>query len=77
MNIAEAKNALLVPQNVKQVVAPKTQGNTRKTNKYCTNCGMINHNMETRRKKKEQTTMQHNIIKNHLKHLHMHATYMV
>jgi len=61
-NIAKANNRLLVPQNVKQVVAPKTQGNTRKTNKYYTNCEMTNHNVETCRKKKEQTVMlaQHN-----------------
>ncbi len=35
----------------------KTQRNTGKTNKHCTNCGMTNHNVETRRKKKEQTIM--------------------
>jgi hypothetical protein len=27
----------------------------RKIDKYCTNCGMINHNVETCKKKKEHT----------------------
>jgi hypothetical protein len=34
---------------------PKTHNNTRKIDKYCTNYGMINHNVETCKKKKEQT----------------------
>ncbi len=33
----------------------KTHNNTRKTDKHCTNYGMMNHNVETCRKKKEQT----------------------
>jgi hypothetical protein len=39
---------------MKQVAQPKTHSNTRKTNKYYINCGMINHNVETC-KKNEQT----------------------
>jgi len=33
----------------------KTQSNTGKTNKSCTNYGMTNHNVKTCKKKKEQT----------------------
>ncbi len=55
MIIIKARSALSIPQNTKQVVVPKTQGNTWKIEKYCTNCGMINHNVEIC-KKKEQTT---------------------
>jgi NADH pyrophosphatase NudC (nudix superfamily) len=51
MTIVEVRNALSVPQNTKQVSPPKTQNNIGKTNKYCTNCGMTNHNVETCRKK--------------------------
>ncbi len=39
------------------MILAKTQNNTGKTNKHCTNCGMTNHNVETCRKKKKQTTM--------------------
>jgi hypothetical protein len=53
MTITKAKNALLVPQNTKQATLAKTQSNTWKINKYCTNCGMMNHNVETCRKKKK------------------------
>jgi hypothetical protein len=35
----------------------KTLNNTGKINKHYTNCGMTNHNVETHKKKKEQTTM--------------------
>jgi hypothetical protein len=35
----------------------KILNNTRKIDKHCANCGMTNHNVETRRKKKEQTTV--------------------
>jgi hypothetical protein len=50
----EVRSALLVPHNTKQATPQKTQSNTWKTDKYCTNCGMINDNVETC-KKKEQT----------------------
>jgi hypothetical protein len=55
MTTAKATSALLIPQNTKQATPPKTQNNTRKTNKYCINCGMNSHNVETCKKKKEQT----------------------
>jgi hypothetical protein len=55
MTTAEARNALLIPQSIKQVVLAKTKSNTGKTNKHCTNCGMTSHNVETCRKKKEKT----------------------
>jgi hypothetical protein len=51
MTIVKIRNALSVPQNIKQVAPPKTQSNTRQTDKYCTNCGMTNHNVETCKKK--------------------------
>jgi hypothetical protein len=57
MTTIETKNALSIPQSIKQTILVKTQSNTRKTNKHCTNCGMVNHNVETYRKKKEQTIM--------------------
>ncbi len=57
MTTTKARSALLVPQNTKQVALAKTQNNTRKIDKQCTNCGMTNHNVETCRKKKEQTTL--------------------
>jgi hypothetical protein len=56
MTTAKARSALLIPQNTKHATPPKTHSNTRKTNKYCTNCKMNNHNVETC-KKKEHTTM--------------------
>ncbi len=31
----EAKNALLLPQSIKQIVPTKTQSNTGKINKHC------------------------------------------
>ncbi len=40
MTTTEARSALLV-QNTKQAIPPKTQNDTRKIDKYCTNCGMI------------------------------------
>jgi len=55
MTILKARNAFSVPQNTKQVVPTKTQGNIGKIDKYCTNYGMTNHNVETCKKKKEQT----------------------
>ncbi len=57
MTITEARNALLVPQNTKQVVPTKTQSNTWNIDKQYTNCGMTNHNVETCKKKKEHTTV--------------------
>jgi hypothetical protein len=50
MTIVEAGNALLVPQSAKHATLTKTQSNTRKINKYYTNCGMTNHNVETCKK---------------------------
>jgi hypothetical protein len=57
MTTIEARSALSVPQSTKQVVPTKTQSNTRKIDKHYTNCGMTNHNVETCKKKKEQTTI--------------------
>jgi hypothetical protein len=57
MIIAEVRNALLVSQNTKQATPMKTHSNIRKIDKHYTKCGMTNHNVETCRKKKEQTTM--------------------
>ncbi len=56
MTIVKTKNAFSIPHNTKQVVPPKTQSNITTTDKHYTNCGMINHNVETC-KKKEQTTV--------------------
>jgi hypothetical protein len=47
MTTIEAKNALSIPQNIEQTLLIKTQSNTGKIDKHCTNCGMINHNVET------------------------------
>jgi hypothetical protein len=52
MTITKVKSALSVPQSTKLPAPAKTQNNTRKIDKYCTNCGMTNHNVETCRKKK-------------------------
>ncbi len=57
MITTKTRNALLIPHSIKHVVPTKTQSNTWKTNKHCINCGMKNHNVETCRKKKEQTTV--------------------
>jgi hypothetical protein len=56
MTTIEARNALSIPQSTKQATPPKTQSNIGKINKFYTNCGMTNHNVETCRKK-EQTTV--------------------
>ncbi len=56
MTTTKARNALSIPHNIKQATPPKTQSNIRKINKFYTNCGMINHYVETCRKK-EQTTV--------------------
>jgi len=53
----ETKSAMSIPQSTKQATLAKTQNNTRKINQHYTNCGMINHIMETCKKKKEHTTM--------------------
>jgi hypothetical protein len=55
MTIIEARNALSIPQSIKHVAPAKTQSNTGKTDKHCTNCGMTNHNVDTCKKNKEQT----------------------
>ncbi len=57
MSTTKARNALLEPHSTKQKAPPKTQNNIREIDKFCTNCGMTNHNVETCRKKKEQTIM--------------------
>jgi hypothetical protein len=81
MTTTEARSALSIPQNNKHATLAKTQSNIRNIDKYCTKYGMTNHNVKTCRKKKEWTTMatkrQHNQIKNHKRHLHMHATFVV
>jgi hypothetical protein len=53
ITITKARSVLSIPKNTKQTIVPETQGNERKTNKYCTNYGMINHNVETCKMKKE------------------------
>jgi hypothetical protein len=53
MTTIEARSALLVPQNTKHATLTKTHSNVGKTEKYCTNYGMMNHNVETCKKKKE------------------------
>ncbi len=57
MIIIEARSALSIPQNTKQSTLAKTQNNTRQIDEHCTNYGMTNHNVETCRKKKDQTTV--------------------
>jgi hypothetical protein len=53
MTIVKVKSVLSIPHNIKHVVPRKTQSNTRKIGKHCTNCGMTNHNVETCRKEKK------------------------
>ncbi len=67
MIIIEAKSAFLVLQNIKQTTPWKTLNNTRKIDKNCTNYGMMNHNVETCKKKKEQTIEAPQPIGNNLK----------
>jgi hypothetical protein len=55
MITTEARSALSIPQNTKQVALVKRHSNTGKIDKHCTNYGMMNHNVETCRKKKKQT----------------------
>jgi hypothetical protein len=50
MIIAKTRSAFSIPHNTKHATP---QNNIRKTIKYCTNYGMINHNVETCKKKKE------------------------
>jgi hypothetical protein len=57
MIVTVARSVFLVPHNTKQTTPTKIHNNTRKTNKHCTNYGMMNHNVETWRKKKEHTMM--------------------
>jgi hypothetical protein len=80
MTIVEVRSAILIPQGTKQVTPLKAQSNIGKIDKYCTNCGMNNHNVKTCKKKKEVTTMaaaKVTLVKNHKRHFHMHATSMV
>jgi hypothetical protein len=58
MTITKVRNAFSVPKNTKLVAPYKTQSNTGKTDKYCTNCEMKNHNVETCRKKKLMATTE-------------------
>jgi NRPS condensation-like uncharacterized protein len=53
MTIIKAKSALLRPQSTKQTILGKTQSNVGKIDKYYTNYGMTNHNVETYKKKKD------------------------
>jgi hypothetical protein len=53
----KARSALLISQNTKHAIPTKTKNNTRKIDKHCTNCGMTNDNVETCKKKKEQSIM--------------------
>jgi hypothetical protein len=55
MIIVETRNALSVPQSIKHAILAKTQSNTWKIDKHCTNCGMKNHNGEICIKKKNTT----------------------
>ncbi len=57
MTTIEAKIALLISQSIKQATLTKTQNSIGKTNKHYTNFGMMNHNVETCKEKKEQTMM--------------------
>jgi len=53
MIIAKTRSAFSIPHNTKHATPPKTKNNIKKTNKYYTNYGMTNHNVETCKKKKE------------------------
>ncbi len=65
MLITKVRSALLVPQSIKHVAPTKTYNNTGKINKHCTNCGMMNHNVETCKKERAYYGDNHkgNIIK--------------
>jgi hypothetical protein len=81
MTTVEARNALLVPRNTKHATLAKTQSNTKKIDKHCTNCGMTNHNVKTCIKKKEQTTMATieatQPSQKNRRNFHMHVTFVV
>jgi hypothetical protein len=53
MTTTKTRSELLIPQNTKETTLVKTQSKTGKTNKHCINCGMMNHNVETCKKKKK------------------------
>jgi hypothetical protein len=55
MTTTKSRSAFSIPQSTKKATLMKTRSNTWKTNKHCTNCGMLNHNVETCNKKKEET----------------------
>ncbi len=55
MTIVETRSALSIPQSTKQVASIKTQSIIGKIEKHYINCGMINHNVETCKKKKDST----------------------
>ncbi len=57
MTITKTRSALLIPHSIKKAILTKTQSNTRKIDKHCTNCGLTNHNVETCKKNKDQTTV--------------------
>jgi hypothetical protein len=53
MITTKTRSALSIPHSTKQMAPPKIHNNIRKFDKYYTNCGMNNHNVETCRKKNE------------------------
>jgi hypothetical protein len=53
MTILETRSELSIPLNTKKMTLMKTKNNIGKINKHCINCGMMNHNVETCKKKKE------------------------
>ncbi len=55
MTTAKARSAMSTPQSIKHALLAKTQSNIGKIEKHCTKNGMTNHNVETCKKKKEQT----------------------
>ncbi len=75
MTTAEVRNALSVPHNTKQTLPTKTQSNTGKTNKHCINCGMMNHNVQTYKKKKEQTMVATTGVAQPSQKTHMTSSY--
>jgi hypothetical protein len=59
MITTKIRNAYVLPHNTKKTAPAKTHINTRKIDKYYTNYGMINHNVETCKKKKEDHDGSH------------------
>ncbi len=57
MTTSKARSALSIPHNTNHATLAKTHNNISKIDKYCTNYGMTNHNVETCRKKKEHSSM--------------------